>query len=348
MLRAPQSAAGKAVRCKCGQIVQVPSPVASAVARSASAAIAAARPAAAAKVAAAPRTTAVQSAAPKTPSPVPARTARATAAAATPAVAATGSIFDELTDSDWNRESPIKRAYAPPPVSKDGAVLKKYMGKEVVQSTNKSGTPGGLIALSVLNFIGSIFYIFAGVAIVALVQVDAVMQQLEAVFPAIRLAATLFCAYFIAWGIYLSVVGVGLLQRAPWGWCVAGVSYAHAAVDRCYYVVDSIMEGLPASRMIGMIGGVMVMLGIVGYIYKAETRRHFGVKSMTPVIICAAIGIILAIVSIVVLAIMVNSAEAMIPAEMDAVGMEAGEMEPGEMDAVEMGAGEAMIPEEGE
>lgn len=240
-----------------------------------------------------------------------------------------GSIFDELTDADWNRESPIKRAFAPPAASKDGAVLRQWVDKDAPGVKAKQGSiPGGLIALSVLNFIASAFYVIIGVAIVALVQVGAVMDQLETVFPAIRLAATLFCVYFIAWGVYLSVVGVGLLQRAPWGWCVAGVTYAHAAVDRAYYVFDSFMEGLPASKLIGMVGGMLVIFSICSYIYKAETRKHFGVKSTTPVIICAAIGIILAILTVVVLAIMVNSAEAMIPANMD--------------------AGEPMIPEAGD
>lgn len=330
-LRAPPSAAGKAVRCKCGQIVQVPNSATAAVARAASAASpAAARPIAAAQAATLTRPTAAKSSQPA----VAARAVRSQASApshtaTSPSTAGTASLFDELTDADWQRESPIKRAYAPPPVSKDGAFLKQYIGKETATSSTSHGAiPGALIALSVLNFIGSVFYILAGVAIVALVQVDELMQTLETVFPPIRVAATLFCAYFIAWGIYLSVVGVGLLQRAPWGWCVAGVSYAHAAVDRCYYVIDAFIEGMPPGKIIGTIGGVLVLFGIVSYIYKAETRKHFGVKSMTPVIICAVIGVLLAILTIVAIALFVNAAEAAIPADIEAV--------------------EPMIPEDGE
>ena len=271
--------AGKKVRCKCGAEIAVAATTSSAPAN--------------------PQT--VRSATnPKPANPKPANPKPASSKAVGPnpasiaGPASLNSMFDELTEADWNRESAIAQAFAPKKQSSDAAALKSFVvpdGKPV--DPNK--TPGQLIFLSVLNFIGSAVYVFAGVAIIALVEVVA---QLEEVIPFIRVAAAFFCVYFIAWGFYLAALGVGLLQRSPWGWWLAGVAYAEALIDKIYYFVHSIIAQEEVPRIIGAFGGFLVMVGITSYISKRETRARFKVKTMLPVILCASIGVVVGLISV--------------------------------------------------
>lgn len=221
-----------------------------------------------------------------------------------------GSMFDELTDADWKRESPITRAYAAPVASRDGATLKKFIAEDSPVKRDPTATPGPLVTLSVLNFIGAALQLFIGIAVFVLV---AAISQLSEVIPLAKVGGALFGAYFITWGIYLCIVGVGLLQRAPWGWCVAGVAYSHALVDKVLAVVHAVTHDVMPARIAGMVGGMIVVLGITIYIYKDETRAHFGLKTLTPVIICAAIGAVVAVGSYVVIMVLVQSAEALVP-----------------------------------
>lgn len=326
-LRAPASAAGKAVRCRCGKTITVPPagrPTAAVAVKSQSAATGTVKP-----VTTKPVTTQKLSAdsAPASMPTTKAATARGAARVAANAVATVpakrlaappanpmSTMFDELTDADWHRESPIARAYAPPAVLKDAATLKKFVVEDSPVK-DPQAIPGALITLSVINFIAAAGYIFLGVAVIVLLEVvnQEVVDKLTEVFPFVRLAAALICAYLVTWGVYLGVVGVGLLQRAPWGWCVAAVSYAHAVIDRSYTVVMACVEGVPPARLIGMVGGVLVIFGIAAYIYKSETRLRFGIKTMTPVIICAAIGVVIALITIVVFTILGQSADALVP-----------------------------------
>jgi hypothetical protein len=229
-----------------------------------------------------------------------------------------GSIFDELTDADWNRESPIKRAYAPPVASKDGAVLKQFMGADMPKAARHQGSiPGGLIALSVLNFLAGGAYILIAIGIMALAQAASYAEKLQDVMPALHFGALIACVYFLFWGIFDLVLAVGLLQRGAWGWCVAAVGYAMSPILAIYQVIMKIMamaDGGVPGRIVGMFFGVGITIALTAYVFKDETRLHFGLKTMTPVIICAILGVILGLATVGVLVLIDQTAESMIPA----------------------------------
>lgn len=275
--------AGKRVRCKCGQELDVP-------------------------VAA----TSVDPLLTRRVTSEPSHT-RGVAKPAAPA-AQLGSMFDELTEADWKRESPIAKAFAPQKKTSEAKALKQFVVPDG-KSSDSNKLPGLLLLLSILNFFGAVIHVFAGIAIVALV---GVMASLEQAIPFIRVAAAFFSFYFVAWGIYMAVLGVGLLQRSPWGWWVAGVAYAEAIIDKIYYVAHSIIVRDEIPKIIGAVLGFLVMLSITSYIYSQETRARFKIKTKTPVLICSAIGIIIGLLSVGVFVALEKQVEAL-PEEPEAV-----------------------------
>jgi hypothetical protein len=119
--------------------------------------------------------------------------------------------------------------------------------------------------------------------------------------PALQMGDVGICVYLLFWGLLDLVIGVGLLQRSAWGWCVAAIGYAPWPLLSIFNVVMKVMamaDGGAPPRIVGMFAGIGVTIAITMYVYKDETRQHFGLTSMAPVIICTIIGVILGIGSI--------------------------------------------------
>ena len=236
------------------------------------------------------------------------RTAQAprTAAAARPGLgddSDLGSLFDELTESDFN---PQGLGGQRPMVSTEpksdplAAYRTDQRGGRTGRSSAASGSrPIGLIILAILNFLVAT----AAVAGAVLIVVGAsFLEEMEESFPLLRTMALIIAGFIAVVGVFYLTLGVGLLSRRPWGWWLAVVIYSFNVCDHVMRVIFGLIGG-GGPDLVRAFSGLAIASWIASYIYSEKIRDHFEIKTKPGL----AIGIPLGSMAVVALVVHLTS-----------------------------------------
>lgn len=274
-LQVPGTAAGKGVKCPCGTVIPVP-----VAAQSAPTTAKAPVKAAVATSAGTPVAAAVK-ARPTSP------------AAATPV--ASPSLFDELTDKDWEAKSaPVPKADSSG--NSDGSFLRAYMAKSPDEAKSLRSTaadpPAGLKTLSGINFFRAV------VNSLALISYFANPDAMSAISMLIMQFGMVVIVVQVIEIILNLLIGIGLLTPKPWGWWVASVVYIGSTLIYGLNVVIACMgEGVhPIAIIFPVVWGIIALICAL-YLFRTKSREFYGVR-MHPaasVAICIGIDIVLLI-----------------------------------------------------
>ncbi len=250
--------AGKSGKCKCGAAIKIPVPAAAAVAASDKAASGASK--------------------------------RAPVAATASSL---GNVFDDLTEADYNRQSPYQNVYAPPKTnSTEAATLKRF--DDGSQNTAKPGQLNGmLIFVAILNFIWAI----GAMALVGILVLAAgVASQAADTVPLLSAGLGVAIAVLSTLAMLFLFGGIGLLLKQKWGWFIVAVNFAYMPVDRIITIVMTIVGGEVAlPKLLGGFIGTLLVIGLATAVYNDNTKRIFRIKTAILPAIAAVTGIGLAL-----------------------------------------------------
>lgn len=219
--------------------------------------------------------------------PAPKQTAAAaTAAAASPGMAA---VFDDLTESDFARQSPYEKIYSPVNTNNDQATLQRYQAKEIEEKQKKAGAAGGmLVFIALLNIIAGVGC--AGLAVVFMAAQD-VVAKIKDVSPELSMGTGVAIAFFSVAAIVLIGGAVGLFMRKKWGWFLTAMCLAFIAVMRTGVMVLVLKEGFNQAAFFSTGIPVLGSLALCGFIFNGDTQELFGIKKMTASIVAGVVGI---------------------------------------------------------
>ncbi|MFM8570295.1 MAG: hypothetical protein ACKOAU_01725, partial [Pirellula sp.] len=201
-LNAPDSAIGKKVKCRCGQLVDVPAAVSGTTPAKAQPAPTNSSKAQASKS---------QSASPK-PNPAVAKSNM-------------GQLLDELTQSDFSRAEKKEESTGPSRSQRNSKALEAFKDPDTKSKKGKGfndgsgGRAGG--SVEDLNPIAIIFLVFGGLHLVATI-LPLILSLIGGVETAVVSVPILIMAAIPTAG-YDIATGIGLLKRKAWGWWLAAI-----------------------------------------------------------------------------------------------------------------------------
>lgn len=261
VLTVADNLAGKTGKCKCGTQLRIPVP------KGQAAGTASAQPAA-------------QKAAPQN-------------AYAPPAPSALGDVFDDLTDADYSRTSPHEQLYSKKKTKEDTSSLDRFDDGPAKKKGAKQGELSGtLIFIGVINILESLA---AFALVVICIAASHIIDNLSEAVPQLAVGLNFAIGFFAFLGLFLLAGGIGLFMKKAWGWILVTISYAFALVDRVAGIgLVFAEEDFNVGRLIGSIGGLLVIASLTGVLYRGETQKIFGIKSNVPGIVAAVVGVVLA------------------------------------------------------
>lgn len=204
-----------------------------------------------------------------------------------------GHVFDELTESDYNRSSPYQNVYAPPKKNNEGA---NPMLIHAAKQEQKAGTgPAALgadgrpkltvtiIIFAVLDILESLA-IFAMTLALAIAGMTAIPEQAREQIPFLGAGIAIAVVICGLLATTLMASGLGLLTKQVWGYFTALFVYSFQLGFRIMIVISAITDW---ERVVGPIVSVLLMASITGYLFQEECRRVYGVskKSKLPLIV---------------------------------------------------------------
>jgi len=248
-MNAPDQAAGKGVRCKCGAVVPVPGGGSSNA------------PSPASK---SPTTVQGSAGGKKTP--------------ATPGMSP--SFLDHLTERDHQQFQ--QNPYAPPPKTStsDATVLRNYV-KDTEKEAKAKSSQGNLILLIVCNAIGGFTNLLGGIALFALANFA---ENITKALPMLGTLGAIGAVLMLTFAVYDIATLVGLATRKSWGWWLATIGLGWAIANGIGNVALNFLtaEDAPGSYLIGQAIGALVMLGIMfallNFLIDVDTRKLFKVN----------------------------------------------------------------------
>ena len=252
-LNAPDQAAGKGVRCKCGEVVAVPGTSA----------------------------TAQQPATVSKSSSTTSATTPNKKTAAAPAISP--SLLDHLTERDHQQFQ--QNPYAPPPKSSssDATVLRTYV-KDNGKAAKAKSSQGNLVLLIVCNAIGGFTNLIGGVALFALANAA---ENVTKAMPILATLGTVGALLMLTFAAYDIATLIGLVMKQAWGWWLATIGLGWGIANGLSNVAVNFLtaEDAPGSYMIGQAVGAWVVLGIMfmllNFLIDVDTRKLFKVSIPT-------------------------------------------------------------------
>lgn len=255
---APDAAAGKAVRCKCGGVVPV---------------VVAKSPEAGAPATQSVPKAAVSGAGMAKPS--------ATKSAA-PVASAVPSFLDQLTDKDM-KQAEIN-PYAPPPKSgnSDAKALKTYVGENAVAAKKAGSASTNLVLLQVFNILGFVINLLGGIGLMVLASNPGQLQGASPLFGALGIAGAIV---MFAFAVYDLVTAIGLIMRGAWGWWLGVIGLGWGIGN---YVLNAGLGFLDTEQLpraiggcVGALVGVLIAGSLMKTLIEPETQKKFGLKVAT-------------------------------------------------------------------
>jgi hypothetical protein len=240
----PDDAAGKRVRCKCGEVLSVPQ----------------------AMGASTPPGTPMKATSPAAISPTP-----------TPLGP---SLFDRLTERDLQQAQANPYAPAPKSANNDAAALKTYFRNDDEKKAKEKSSETNLVLLTIGFFLGAVKNGFGLLAIFLLANLLANAAQIDPLLQAGSVIAVVLVVNLV----FDVAVGIGLITRKSWGWWITIIGLAWAAADRAVSAVTSILmleeEELP--RKIGTGIGALIFciicLSLLNFMTQPEAQKKFKVN----------------------------------------------------------------------
>lgn len=220
---------------------------------------------------------------------VPRPAASDPAASTSPAMAA---MFDQLSESDFDRTSPFEKVYSATKSNNDAASLKRFESQDdTVKKVPKGQLSGLLVFIAVISFLQGLSSIALAVILVA---AQNVVSQIEATVPILKLGMAAGIAFFSLWSIVLIASGVGLLMKKAWGWFLVAMVFAFSVVDRVVTLVMVVVNGFEQMAFLSALVPFIVVAALASYVYKSETQAIFKIKKSMPSIVAAILGVCLA------------------------------------------------------
>jgi len=243
---APDNAAGKRLRCRCGEIVAIPA-----------------------------------SSPPSAPAPAPAPATAAKSskpASESPTPSSTGSLFDVLTERDFRQTQVNPYAVSEKSGNSDAAALRTYLKDEDAKKNKAKQNQSNIAVIAVGFFIGLIKTVFLIVMLAALMKV---LPQVAETVPFLQLGGIYF-VMLIAYAIVDLVAGVGILMRKPWGWWFAVIGLGWIMAERGIGLVSMFMVSDNTPRLIGFAIGTLIASGLaialINVLLQSDNQAQFKVR----------------------------------------------------------------------
>lgn len=203
-----------------------------------------------------------------------------------------GHVFDELTESDYNRSSPYQNVYAPPKQSNDALnPMLIHAAKQELKSggdvaLGADGRPKltvTIIVFAVLDILESLL-IFGVTIALAVLGATLIDDEVKSKIPFLGAGIAIFIVILGFWATTLMASGLGLLTKQIWGYCTALFVYSFQLGLRIITAITAITD---MEKVIGPIIGVLFMASVAGYLFQEECRRVYGIskKSKLPLIV---------------------------------------------------------------
>jgi hypothetical protein len=206
-----------------------------------------------------------------------------------------GHVFDELTESDYSRQSPYQNVYSPPkPKAVDNAALRKAASTAgggddkapKIRADGKARTPGTLIFISVVDIIVAIgLYVLAvAFAVEGIGFLDPVKDKLPNL-PA-EMSVLIIISGFLA--TMIMAAGLGILMKQVWGYAVAVFVNSFTVGFLMLVLLKTLSEPI---RLIVPGPCLLIFIVFTAYFFHRDCKAAFGVKSSKLALIVAGIGL---------------------------------------------------------
>ncbi len=180
-----------------------------------------------------------------------------------------GHVFDELTESDYNRSSPYQNVYAPPKQNNDA---KNPMLIHAAKQEQKAGAgPAALgadgrpkltlviIVFAVLDILESLLLFGLTIAL-AIIGATLIDDEMKSKIPFLGAGIAIFIVILGFWATTLMASGLGLLTKQVWGYCTALFVYSFQLGFRIIVAISAITD---IERVVGPIISVLFMASIL-------------------------------------------------------------------------------------
>lgn len=206
--------------------------------------------------------------------------------------------LDDLTDSDFNRQSPFEKVYAPPKVASVSHDLIKRVaekdGRPVVQVRSLPIVARliGLMNLVFAILFGYAVLVFSDPSTFARKPRDRWPEQLKALFDENS------TSHMVSWAVAAAIallMAIGIYSKKKWGYALSTTLY----VCSCGFL--ALLTVLVARDLLGfgLIGGsLLIGLACTSYFFTEGCRKFYKIHKWNLPILCAASGAVLAIVLI--------------------------------------------------
>jgi hypothetical protein len=214
---------------------------------------------------------------------VPTASAAATTKQA-PAAGSLGAVFDELTESDFNRQSPFTQVYAPAkPKSENNQLLKKAAELEKKEtgmhsSPQKNADPNQLSkqlqSLGLVDVLAGIGNYSLAIAL-AVVGVNGLGEHADKIpFLGKGPAVAVIVGGFL--GTAFMAAGMGIFTRQVWGYVLANGVHAFNVSFTLLMLLANITNTTAVSVRSGP---VVATIAMATFFFREVGKKPFGIKS---------------------------------------------------------------------
>lgn len=211
----------------------------------------------------------------------------ATKSAAVPS--ALGQVFDDLTDADFNRQSPMGKVYSVSETNDDAETLRKFEGEEVKEARAKAGDLNAkmisVALICILLGIGSIaFAVLCGIENAALKQVSDYLVE-------VKLSKSLAVTFFSVAAVFSLLGGIGMFLKKSWGWILGTAVIVFATVDRIVGFGLLVTSGFSQAKFFGGMIPLFLFIVLTTFVFSEDNRKIFRVRSKVLVIVAVLMGL---------------------------------------------------------
>ncbi len=202
------------------------------------------------------------------------------------------SMFDQLSDEDFNRRAPIEKLYSPQVEVKGSERLQRYAAEEKEKMQQEAiKTKMMLKVMAVLNILGGLAY--GGIAAM-LISNSGPVNDIKQFEPFAALDSNVVIGFSILWAIVMFASAVGGFLGHRWGWFLLAVTYTFLLIDRAGGMVVVLMDGFDQVKFYGALIPTLIALGFFAFLFRAQTREVFGFETLIVPAIAGLLGLAIA------------------------------------------------------
>jgi hypothetical protein len=190
------------------------------------------------------------------------------------------SIFDELTENDFNRSPYVVPTAASVNTRHDAKMLNRMAGSDPEVAKADAESKGWFIFLGIVHIIWAMIYF--GVAVLFIVA-SAALAMVEESLPILRLGMAGVVAGTTLFALWTAATGIGILMYKPWGWWLGVYSMFWGIFDRAGALALSLLDGGESSyrsgQYVGMAVGIIACISFLQLFSSARNRKGFKVQT---------------------------------------------------------------------